>query len=267
MNDHNLDDLIIDNIQPKNGKTKSLLTIIALLIVVLIVAIILTKTLLKSPTNTELAFEENNTEMIAPELKLQEKPKVAKAKEDDLSLSNIIEKELTSPKTEVEKPAEIKEETIVVDEEKVVVEETKPVTKESDIEKEVEVKEVVQKIEVTEPEVKEVEAPKVVTPKVETPKTVTKPKTTPKVVKNPTVTHKATSGVKYYVQVGSFAKDPSVRLLSVLKNSGFAYKVSAPEANGNKRVLIGPYRSRAEVDRALKEVRNRITKTAFVFTK
>ena len=69
------------------------------------------------------------------------------------------------------------------------------------------------------------------------------------------------------MQVGSFAKAPSVRLLSVLKNSGFAYSVSAPEANGNKRVLIGPYRSRTEVDKALKAVRDRITKGAFVFTK
>lgn len=265
MNDHNLDDLIIDNIEPKNGKTKSLLTIIALLIVVLIVAIILTKILLKSPTNPELSFEENNTEMIAPELKLQEKPKVSKPKEDDLSLSNIIEKKLTTPKEEVKKPIEIKEETIVVDEE-VVVENTKPVIEEPAIEKPVIQKSVVEK-EVIKQEPKKIETPKVVTPKVEAPKTVTKPKTTPKVVKNPTVTHKATSGVKYYVQVGSFAKDPSTRLLSVLKNSGFAYSVSAPEANGNKRVLIGPYRSRAEVDKALKEVRDRITKTAFVFTK
>ena len=264
MNDHNLDDLIIDNIEPKHGKTKSLLTIIALLIVVLIVAIILTKTLLKSPTNPELSFEENNSEMIAPELKLQEKPKTSKAKEDDLSLSNIIEKE-------VKKPVEIKEETIVVDEE-IIVEKTKPVeeepiTEKSTIKKEVETKENVQKIEITKPEQKKIETPKVLTPKVEAPKTVTKPKTTPKVVKTPTVTHKATSTVKYYVQVGSFAKDPSARLLSVVKNSGFTYSVSAPEANGNKRVLIGPYRSRAEVDKALKEVRDRITKSAFVFTK
>lgn len=252
MNDHNLDDLIIDNIQPKNGKTKSLLTIIALLIVVLIVAIILTKTLLKNPTNPELSFEENNSEMIAPELKLQEKPKTSQAKENDLSLSNIIEEKLTAPK-EVKKPIEIKEETIVVDEE-IKVEESKPVEKEAEVKKET------QKIEVTELEPKKTEKPKtekpkVVIPKIEKPKTVTKPK--PKV----------TSGIKYYVQVGSFAKDPSVRLLSVVKNSGFSYTVAPPEANGNKRVLIGPYKSRAEVDKVLKEVRDRITKTAFVFTK
>ena len=71
MHDHNLDDLIIDNIEPKNSKTKSFLTIIALLIVVLIVAIILTKNILKTPDENFLAFKEDTTELIAPELQLK----------------------------------------------------------------------------------------------------------------------------------------------------------------------------------------------------
>ena len=71
MNDHNLDDLIIDNLEPKNTKTKSFLTIIALLIIVLIVAIILTKIILKDPNAERLALEESNTEHISPELTLQ----------------------------------------------------------------------------------------------------------------------------------------------------------------------------------------------------
>jgi len=80
MNDHNLDDLIIDDIEPKNSKTKSFLTIIALLIVLLIVAIILTETMLKIPNSDKLNFEDNNSEFISPELTLQEesqkKPKL-----------------------------------------------------------------------------------------------------------------------------------------------------------------------------------------------
>ena len=78
MNDHNLDDLIIDNIEPKNSKTKSFLTIVALLVVVLIVAIILTKIILKNPDADRLALEENNTELISPELTLQNTNKVGK---------------------------------------------------------------------------------------------------------------------------------------------------------------------------------------------
>jgi len=71
MNDHNLDDLIIDNLEPKNTKTKSFLTIIALLIIVLIVAIVLTKIILKDPNAERLALEESHTEHISPELTLQ----------------------------------------------------------------------------------------------------------------------------------------------------------------------------------------------------
>ena len=117
MHDHNLDDLIIDNIEPKNSKTKSFLTIIALLIVVLIVAIILTKILLKTPNGNGLTFEQNATEMIAPELKLKETPKSEKAKEEP-SLSNIIESKLKAPVLETKKPVIIEKPAVVIKKEK-----------------------------------------------------------------------------------------------------------------------------------------------------
>ena len=113
MHDHNLDDLIIDNIEPKNSKTKSFLTIIALLIVVLIVGIILTKILLKTPNGDRLAFEENTTEMIAPELKLKEIPKSQKEKEEP-ALSKVIESQLKTPAVETKKPVVIKEPAVVI---------------------------------------------------------------------------------------------------------------------------------------------------------
>lgn len=113
MHDHNLDDLIIDNIEPKNSKTKSFLTIIALSIVVLIVAIILTKILLKTPNNDGLAFEENTTEMIAPELKLKETPQPQKVKEEP-SLSSIIESKLKAPVVETKKPETIEKPAVVI---------------------------------------------------------------------------------------------------------------------------------------------------------
>ena len=113
MHDHNLDDLIIDNIEPKNSKTKSFLTIIALLIVVLIVAIILTKVLLKTPNENGLAFEENTTEMIAPELQLKETPKSQKVK-DGPSLSNIIESKPQAPIVETKKTENIEKPSVVI---------------------------------------------------------------------------------------------------------------------------------------------------------
>jgi len=237
MNDHNLDDLIIDTIEPKNKKSKSLLTIIALLIIVLIVAIILTKTLLKTPETDELTFEENMSEMIAPELQLQEPTvkksiEVSKPKEEP-SLSEIIEEKITA----AEKPKETVKETL----------------------KE-EAKEVVTQVESIH------ETPKVPKEEVSTEPIVIKKE--PKAIKKPQVIEKPKvikSSTKYYVQVGSFkTSNPSTRLLSVIRSSGFKYHISTADNNGNKKLLIGPYQTRAEIDKIRTKVRERINKDAFV---
>ncbi|PTB88050.1 hypothetical protein C9925_00565 [cyanobacterium G8-9] len=262
MNDHNLDDLIIDTIAPKNNKTKSLLTIIALFIVVLIVAIILTKTLLKSPENAELSFEENLSEIIAPELKLQEpikEVKVAKPQEES-SLSTIIEEKITAP-DEVEKP---------IEHEKIELPTIEDETVEEPVKETITVTEEVSSVpKIQKPIEKKIVKPKPTTkPKVVVKKPVVKPVT--KAVKTPKVTKKApksTSTGKYYVQVGSFKDKPSTRFLSVIKSSGFEYHVTNPDRTGYKKLLIGPYKTRVEVDKARDIIRDRIHKSAFVVQK
>jgi len=236
MNDHNLDDLIIDNIQPTNSKAKSFLTVIALFIVVLIVGIILSKTYNNTNTENTLTFDDNSTTVIAPELKLQEVVEVTKPKEEP-TLTSIIEDKLKeevqeeAPSHSVEKLIETP--TVTVDTPKIIADEEKP-----------------------DPIVK---IKKPIDTKVE----VKKPLTSP-VVEKPT---KAVSLNKYYVQVGSFKQNPSPRFLSVIKSSGFKYHVSAPDTIGNKKLLIGPYKTRADVDKALVVVRDRIHKSAFVVQK
>lgn len=240
MTDHNLDDLIIDNIEPKNRKTKSFLTIIALFIVVLIVAIILTRSLLKTQDNNRLILEEDTTELIAPELKLQEKPekieKIAKP-----SLEDIIEKKPNVPEVKIEKPVII----------------PKPEKIES-----------IKKIEKKEPVIpapEPIELPKV-EKKIPAPVKKEVPVIEKPVEKKP-VTQKPVTKEQFYVQVGAFNKEPSKRLLSVIKNSGFNRPVIKTDAKGTKKVLIGPYETRAEVDVALKKVKDRINKRAFVIKK
>jgi len=250
MHDHNLDDLIIDNIEPKNRKTKSFLTIVALLIVVLIVAIILTKILLKTPEEHGLKVEDDTSEMIAPELKLQEAPQKTEKPKDELSLSNIIEQEIKHPVLAPKKPE--------------VIEKPKPIAAPVPVKKEAISEEVLKETVTITKEytqipqadnkpVKVVEAPKPIV----VPKKVPQPVTPPKVVANMT----------YYIQVGSFTKDPSARFLSIIKNSGFNYKITKPASNGIKKLLIGPYENRASVDTALVKVRDRINKKAFVVKK
>ncbi len=262
MNDHNLDDLIIDNIKPKNGKAKSFLTIVALLIVVLIVAIILTKIILKDPNEGKAVLEDNITEMISPELRLQNVTKKEKEEKEETKLSTIIEKELN----EQVKAPEVKE----------IVETVEPVqVQKTEVEK--------PKAEVTKPQkpkVEEVAAPQSVeitkefaqsptVPEVkESPKAeeVIAPQTKPAPVeeKKPEMIT-SVSGQTYYIQVGSFSQTPSSRFLGVIKNSGFNYKITT--AGKMKKLLIGPYKDRASANTALVRVRDRINKSAFVVKK
>ena len=262
MTDHNLDDLIIDTIAPKNNKTKSLLTIIALLIIILIVAIILTKTLLKTPHIDELAFEENMSGIIAPELQLQaqEEVKVTEVSKPkkELSLSHIIEenehvKEDVKEKViqDVNQPLEIKKDDTLVQTSNIEEEIVQPAAK-----------------PVTEP-IAEITKPTITTkPKPKTDVKTAEKKPTVKPSKEPTVISKvpqADSSGKYYVQVSSFkSANPSSRLLTVIKSSGFSSHVSPADKTGYKKLLIGPYKTRADVDKARDIIRDRILKSAFV---
>jgi len=249
MNDHNLDDLIIDNIEPKN--TKSFLTIIALFIVVLIVAIILTKIILKDPDKEQLAFEENPAEMISPELTLQSAT-VPEPIREETKLSAIIENEPNTP-VQAKKVTKKTEEAA-----KKVVQ----VHQEPKIEPKVE------------PKLKAKIEPKV-EPKIE-PKLKAKIKSTikPKITKKPEkqsvkaqAIAKNSISPAFYIQVGSFTKIPSAHFLSIIKNSGFNYKITAPTVHGIKKLLIGPYKDRKSINRALIRVKDRINKSAFVIKK
>ena len=306
MYDHNLDDLIIDNIEPKNSKLKSFLTIIALLIVILIVAIVLTRILLKSPEKNDLVFEQEASELIAPELKLQEMPKKQETKEEPL-LSNISESQPESTVVENEKSETVKEETVVAKEEpkpaKPQVEEAKEEPVLSNItEEEIKAPDTVEETSSAEKEAKdaadvahwesvqakrnaeqeaakeqetvEAETPsqteEVAEPIVEKPKPVVKPSKKPvvqKPVEKPVASRpepKSTSTTQYYVQVGSFKTQPSSRFISVIQNNGFNYRIVRSPADGTNKLLIGPYENRASVDRALRQVKDRINKSAFV---
>ena len=271
MNDHNLDDLIIDNIDPKNGKTKSLLTIIALAIVVLIVAIILTRIVLQEPTKP-LVLDDMETEMISPELQLQ---KDEKKKEQSLALEKEKAKH-TSNTTQIEAPA--------------VNTQSSESLKDESLKKET-IAEVTQKVTQSLNEEKPAATPKVEKNAVAAPQAKPAPEVTKKTKavpnKNaakskPSQTEPAEkkAGKKnvqpskqsiakhgYYIQVGSYAQSPSKNYLRIIKNSGFDYILAKASSGGTKKLLIGPYTTRKEADTALVRVRDRINKSAFVVKK
>lgn len=216
MHDHNLDDLIVDNINPKNTKTKSFLTIIALAIIVLIIAIILTKLVLKQPLN-DIVVTHNDTTLISPELTLTQN--------DDPVKTPTIAKPSKAQKNTVQTDISDKD-SIAITEKPKITSEKKPPIKISSLFKE------------------------------ETPTEVSKP--------TPDVSSTASQKRLFYIQVGSFTKTPSERFLSIIRKSGFDYMVTPASANGTKKLLIGPYKTKDAMHDILVQVKERINKSAFI---
>jgi len=66
---------------------------------------------------------------------------------------------------------------------------------------------------------------------------------------------------KHYIQVGTFSQKPSQGLFRQIQSSGYHYRVL--QASSLKKVLIGPYASRAQANQHLDEIRATILSDAF----
>ena len=264
MNDHNLDDLIIDNIEPKSSKAKGILTIVALLLVVFILGIILMSVDFSDSKSDKNKLEENDTEMVSPELTLENVSNIKKP-EAEPKLNEIIEEKLNKPVT----PPKASEETIEslqesakpkIDTPKVI---EKPVVPEKVVSEKVPDSKKVpetKKVEITK-EFTQTPTQTEVKPVVKEEKTITIAPV-PKEVKK---TAAVSSGPTFYIQVGSYTNLPSQKFLSRINNNGFQYTVKT--VGKSKKVLIGPYQDRSTVDAAIVRVRDLITKSAFVVKK
>ncbi len=259
MNDHNLDDLIIDNIEPKNSKTKSFLTIIALLIVVLIVAIILTKIILKDPNADRLALEEHNTELISPELTLQSVTDTQAHKKEPKAPE-------PAPKAKPQPVEEVAQPTVKI---------TNEFSQEPTVDAEAKAKKEAQRIaEVKKAEAeakrKEELAAKRLAEEKAKKEAAQREKAQIEKAKKEAAQKQAAATLgsdAYYIQVGSFTQTPSAKFLSVISNSGFTYKITPPSDTGTKKLLIGPYKDKQSAYNALVRVKDRINKSAFVIKK
>ncbi|SFV69479.1 Arginine/ornithine antiporter ArcD [hydrothermal vent metagenome] len=91
-------------------------------------------------------------------------------------------------------------------------------------------------------------------------------KTTKKVTqktRKTVIAHKATLTGKYYIQVGSFSKyKPNRKFLNSIRHLGFNYKFH--KIGKLNKVLVGPFKTRKEAERAKKVVRAKIEPGAFL---
>ena len=256
MQDHNLDDLIVDTIHPKNSKTKSFLTIIALAIVVLIIAIILTKIILKDPNEATL-LEDNNTVLVSPDLTLQAATEEETVKKPLIPTTENIKPDIhteSNAKTVSTTPKNTKQEKSTTETVKITnefAETENQNTKDEAARKAQKEKELQNQ--------KEAQRQKELAQKREAARLAEEQ--AKKSVDNETSSH------PYFIQVGSFTKTPSERFLAVIQKSGFTYQITAPSSNGTKKLLVGPYSTKTQVDSALIKVKDRINKSAYIIRK
>ncbi len=242
MKDHNLDDLIIDDIKPEKNRGKGILTIIALLIALLIVAIVMTRVFLGESDQNATVLEQKQEDMISPELRLDTSDHDPEEDKKELEqLSSMMEETL------IEKPAKtINSETVQIDETSKPTT-TIPAPKEPKAAEPAEAEKVSTQEPIQKPSPIVVEAPAAPV-KVAPAKPVHKPSPSkPKV-----------SSGSYYIQVGSFSTQPDKRFLSKITKNGFHHKLH------KGKLLIGPYSSDAAARRDLPRVKSKINKGAFV---
>jgi len=303
MNDHNLDDLIIDNENPPlMDKTKAILTILALLIIILVIAIVFTKIVLKEPT-VDTVVKNDVSKFRSPNLKTLHKPKTdihqqnkyqrvekpshtvkTTQKEDildDLGVNDkksVIQKPIVKPVKPIESHQNTKpvvkpkqEVHTVVKQKPVEKPNSKPEVKQKPVSKSKQT----QSVKVKPKSEKSSKPSKHIAIKVPITDEFEQIDTTPQKVTTNTskvdksvkskATHISTNTTeKYYIQVGSFSKEPSGKFLGIIKRSGFTYTIM-PTSHGVKKLLIGPYSSKEAVNSALPKVRDRINKSAFVY--
>jgi len=228
MNDHHLDDLIIGDPEPASGKSKGLLTIIALLIVILIVGLILWALIFGSSddaaTQPETPAQSTSTHSLDPSLipldasgQEQKRPTpsapVTKTKPTPTTVK--------TPKKPAPKPAS-----------KPTVTPPAPITKPA--------------------------PPKTTKPATTPAKTQAAPKeqTSTPAPKEGTVLIKNANKTIYYIQVGAFKRDPSPKFMKKLKENGFTFITK--KTNNMRRVRVGPYDSYDEAKAALPDIKAKL---------
>jgi cell division protein FtsN len=269
MKDNNLDDLIIDSRRVNKSGSKNVLTIVVLLAIILLIAILLTKIMIDKPqvspladinktelanndllldTNTSSTVDLNESNMTAQTAEVNASTNVGQVvKQESQKIQEVVQKVVPKVEQKVESVKEIVQKVVPKVEQK--VESVKEAVKKEipKVEKKVEsVKEATKKVI---PKVKQ---------KVESVKEAVKKETQKIEVKKEVV-----STGSYYIQAGAFGSAENVsKVETAIKNSGFQY-TSLKREKGTK-VMVGPFSSQEKAEAALKVIKSKVNKDAFI---
>ena len=245
MSDSNtLDDLILNDPEPDNSKSKGILILLGLVVLLIIVGAILAKMIFSSPDDVK---QESNKD-VKKEVNLSSKTK------DNKNLQSMPEDADLAPLDDTAMP---NADTVSVDEK---AKDKKTEDKKNSNEA----------MTITKAEPKDnidneanMEAQK----EQEKPKPKAKPKPKPKIERvvhhtKPKPKHIIGGHGNVYIQVGSFSKGPTESFINKIIRAGFRYRIK--EVNGFRRVLVGPFSSEAEASRYLSKIKAQISPSAFI---
>jgi len=242
MNDHNLDDLIIGEPEGKGGKSKSVLTLLALILIILIVGTVLVKLITGGEEEVQSQESTELTSVVNPKMHSTQPKTKAPQEQIPEELKPIVEEKLPplpKKKTAPAKPAaSIKHEAA---------------------------KKPAMKIEAASAK-KKTEAPKKKTAPAaakKQPAASTKQRSSGK----PSELFKKTGDVKrtYYIQVGSFKRPPTQKFLDKIKANG--YTPIIVKTGEMIKVRVGPYSSYEAAKAKLPEVKTKLGIAGFVVRK
>jgi len=233
MNDHNLDDLIIGEPNPGGGKSKSLLSLIALALIILIVGVLLAKLIFSEPEEISDKGSTELTGLVKPESRSEEHPKAKPAEKIPDELKPITRE--TIPESGDLKPIAPKPAP------KAASARPKPAEKKS-------VK--------TKPA--STNKPK--------PKSKAKPKPAELFEKKTRNKPSAETEKKaYYIQLGSFKRMPDQKFLDKIKAGG--YEPIIVKTGEMIKVRIGTYGSYGDAKAKLPEIKKQLGIDGFVVRK
>lgn len=244
MSDSNtLDDLILNDPEPENSKSKGILILLGLVVLLIIVGAILAKMIFSSPDDVKQESNKDVKKEINLTKNSSKENKKAQADLEDADLAPLDDTAMPNADTVSidDKPKDKKAEDKKENSDAMTI--TKAEPKDNiDNEADTEVK-------------KEQEKAK--------PKAKPKPKIQNVVHHDKPKTKRLIGGHgNVYIQVGSFSKGPTESFINKIRRAGFRYRIK--EVNGFRRVLVGPFASEAEANRYLGRIKAQISPSAFI---
>ncbi len=245
MSDGTLDDLILTDPEPEGGKSKSVLALLALIVVLIIIGAVLAKMIFSSPDDNNNTT--TNTTEIKKDLNTKNSIDANSNNSKNAKSSDNLDADLT-PLDDNTMPSNV--ETVTVND-KSKSDKNKVTNNSDSMNINNEKNNLNLNTNDNEPTVKHKEK------KIENiVKHKAKPKPKPK-----HTTHIYGGHGNVYIQVGSFSKGPNEKFINKIIKAGFKYRIK--EANGFRRVYVGPFTS-SEASRVLGKVKAKISPSAFI---